>query len=73
LGLPQSHISDIEKGKKDIRLSTLIEIARVLGLELVLIPRELVPAVTSLCRPSSSPGREERPAYDLETMDIDNE
>lgn len=38
LGIPQSHISKIESGNVDLRLSSLIEIARTLELELVLVP-----------------------------------
>ena len=41
VGLPQSHISGIEQGKIDLRVSTLIQIARILDHELVLIPRQL--------------------------------
>jgi transcriptional regulator with XRE-family HTH domain len=33
VGMPQSHISKIEAGKTDIRLSTLIELADALGLD----------------------------------------
>jgi HTH-type transcriptional regulator/antitoxin HipB len=41
VGLPQTHISKIEQGATNIRLATLLEIARALDLELELIPREL--------------------------------
>ncbi len=40
VGLPQSHISSIEQGKVDIRVSTLLEMARILDHEVVVIPRE---------------------------------
>lgn len=49
-GIPQSHISRIENGEVDIQTSSLVEIARVLGLELMLVPRELVPGVEGLKR-----------------------
>jgi transcriptional regulator with XRE-family HTH domain len=49
-GVPQSHISKIENGAVDIQLSSLIELARVLGLELTLVPRRLVPAVQAILR-----------------------
>ncbi len=48
LGLPQSHVSLIERGKVDLRLSSLIEMARVLELEVALVPRRVVPALRSL-------------------------
>lgn len=46
--MPQSHLSAIESGKTDPRTSTLIEIARQLDHELILVPRKLLPAVTAL-------------------------
>lgn len=49
-GIPQSHISRIEKGEVDVQASSLVEIARVLGLELMLVPRELAAAVDGLVR-----------------------
>lgn len=45
LGLPQSHVSKIEQGRNDPRLSTVIDMARVLDQELVLIPRPMVSAI----------------------------
>lgn len=47
-GVPQSHISKIEGAKVDLQASSLIELARAMDLEIVLIPRALVPAVTGL-------------------------
>ena len=49
-GVPQSHISKIETGAVDLRVSSLIVLARVLDLELMLVPRKTVPAVHSLVR-----------------------
>lgn len=49
-GVPQSHISKIESGVVDLRTSSLISLARDLGLELALIPRKTVPAVKSIVR-----------------------
>ena len=48
LGLPQSHISKIEQGLTNPQLSTVRDMARILDLELTLVPRPLVPAVRSL-------------------------
>jgi transcriptional regulator with XRE-family HTH domain len=50
VGLPQSHISKIEQGRVDLQLSSLIEIARALELEVTLIPRKSLPAVESAVR-----------------------
>ena len=50
LGLPQSHVSKIEQDTTDPRLSTVSDMARILDQELVLIPRQLLPHVTSLLR-----------------------
>lgn len=47
IGQPQSSVSRIERGG-DLRVSTLLEMARVLELEPMLIPKRLVPAVRAL-------------------------
>jgi HTH-type transcriptional regulator/antitoxin HipB len=44
LGQPQSSVSRVERGG-DVRLSTVLEIARTLELEPMLIPKRLVPAM----------------------------
>lgn len=54
-GVPQSHISKIENGAVDLRVSSLVALARVLDLELMLVPRKTVSAVQSLVRSGSSP------------------
>lgn len=56
VGIPQSQISKIENGAVDMRLSTLVELARTLELELTLVPRKTLPAVQSVVR-SSAPAR----------------
>lgn len=50
VGLPQSHISKIEKGDVDLKLSSLAELARALDLEVKLVPRKALPAVESAVR-----------------------
>ena len=65
LGLPQSHLSNIERGGIDPRLSTVTEMARLLDLEPMLIPRELVPAVRGLLRGKS----DDAPAWVAEEDD----
>ena len=53
-GVPQSHISKIEQGAVDIQLSSLIALARVLDLEVMPVPRKLVPAVQTVVRSGAS-------------------
>lgn len=53
-GVPQSHISKIEAGAVDLQLSSLLEIARALDLEVLTVPRKLVPAVRAIVRSDES-------------------
>ena len=72
LGMPQSHISKIESGAVDIKLSSLTQICRVLDLELQLVPRKNMPAVEAIIKASSSimtAQEAPRPAYSLEGDD----
>lgn len=48
--IPQAHISRIESGSVDVKVSTLVELARLLDLELLLAPRSSIPAVEALIR-----------------------
>jgi transcriptional regulator with XRE-family HTH domain len=66
-GLAQSHVSEIENGSKDPGLSKLIDIARALNLELVLVPRKMLPAVESLIHPADLQRRS--PAYAIDVLD----
>ncbi len=50
LGLPQSHISKIEQGVTDPRLSTVTDMARVLDQELVLVPRAMLRVIKAIIR-----------------------
>ncbi|KAA9131353.1 helix-turn-helix transcriptional regulator [Marinihelvus fidelis] len=75
-GVPQSHISRIEQGNVDLRVSSLVELARTLGLELALVPREALPAISAMTQstathdPRYRPGTmEARPAYSLDDDD----
>ncbi len=56
-GVPQGHISNIESGAVDLRLSSLVELARVLDLELTLVPRKSVPAINSIVRRTENSSR----------------
>jgi HTH-type transcriptional regulator / antitoxin HipB len=61
IGQPQSAVSRIERGG-DLRVSTLLQMTRVLDLELMLVPKRLVPAVQALLEH----------AADSKTSDSDN-
>ncbi len=67
IAVPQSHISQIEGGKVDLQTSSLIEFARAVDLEVMLVPRSLVPAVEALSRPNAHT----LPAYRLSDGDDD--
>ncbi|GLR64724.1 helix-turn-helix domain-containing protein [Marinospirillum insulare] len=68
-GVPQSHISKIESGGVDLRVSSLIALARVLDLELFLAPKKSITAINSIIRSSKGiqdEGEEILPAYRLD-------
>jgi transcriptional regulator with XRE-family HTH domain len=78
VGLPQVHISALETGKVAPRFNTLLDLVRILGFDLLLIPRPFVPAVQSLIRDSehpASPGsdEDERPLYAAEDEAVRDE
>lgn len=64
-GLSQSHISQIESGTLEPGLSKLIQMARALDLEFVLVPRRMVPAIKNL---AARPERES-PTFALKEID----
>ena len=67
VGMPQAQISKIENAVVDMRSSTLIELARTLDLEVMLVPRTLIPAVKSIVGATEQGAEEQppRPAYTL--------
>lgn len=71
IGIPQSHISKMERGIVDFQASTLIEMARTLDLEVVLVSREYVTAVEAIQHPFR--GTESLPAYRLDHEEDENE
>ena len=54
LGLGQGTLSRAET-TSDVRLATLLQIARALDLEVMLVPRRLVPAVDAIVRHGVAP------------------
>src|ERR1700728_4038047 len=64
VGLQQPHVSAIESGEVVPRFDTVLDLVRVLNLDLLLVPRALVPAVQSVIRAQQEPeGSEERSLY----------
>jgi transcriptional regulator with XRE-family HTH domain len=56
-GITQSHISLIENGAVEPGLPSIIQIARALELELVVVPKKLVPAVNGIIRGNEPSGQ----------------
>src|SRR5690606_26538740 len=55
-GLTQSHISQIERGTMEPGLSSLVDVARALDLEIVLAPKKLMPAIGNILGSASVTG-----------------
>jgi HTH-type transcriptional regulator/antitoxin HipB len=66
LQMPQSHLSNIENGKTDPRLSNFVELARFLGSEVMLVPLDHVSVVNALIDPTTKnfDSRKPRWAFD---------
>ena len=77
VGLPQAHISAIETGKVVPQFDTLLDLARSLGLDLVMVPAPLVPTIRGLVNDFGAPGDDaddgdsQTPLYADETSDDD--
>ena len=72
LGIRQSQISNLERAVVDPRLSTVQDVARVLDLELMLVPRQLIPVIDGLIR-RRGVSTEERPMYELDGDPVNSE
>jgi len=64
LGWAQAHVSEIENGKVDPRLSNVVQMARLVDHELMLIPTALIPAVRAMIS-----GKLEQPLWSIEEED----
>jgi transcriptional regulator with XRE-family HTH domain len=53
-GLTQAHISQIETGTLEPGLSSFIDVARALDLEIMLVPKKFLPAVQGILRQTST-------------------
>ncbi len=59
MGRDQTYVARVEGGKRDPRWETVLDFARALELEPMLIPRSWVPAVDTIVRPED--GQSEAP------------
>ena len=59
---------DIETGAAAARATTLVNVARALGMEMMLIPQAMVPAIQSMLQPAADD--DDRPAF---TSDAEEE
>ncbi len=66
-GVTQARLSGLERGANS-RIGTAVLVARTLGLELVPVPRELLPVVEALLEGVREEGssEEEKPLYALD-------
>lgn len=53
-GVTQANISKLETGRTDPQLSTLVDLARFLDLELMLAPRQAMPAIDAIIRDTNA-------------------
>ena len=60
-GLSRPRYREIESGSSSARTTTLINVARALGLELMLVPQAKVPAINTLLQPYD--GDDDLPAF----------
>lgn len=73
-GLPQAQISKIENAAVDLKTSSLIALARALDLEVMMVPRQMVPAIKALISASRQGDNgilPARPVYALNDEDSD--
>lgn len=72
MNFPQSYLSRLENVQVDIRLSNFIDLARYLGVEVMLVPIELVPTVNTIIR-SELVREDSRPRWQLASDADDDE
>lgn len=59
---------DIETGAAAARATTLVNVARALGMEMMLIPQAMVPAVQSMLQPVDDD--DDRPAFTSDVEEV---
>jgi transcriptional regulator with XRE-family HTH domain len=74
--IPQGQISKIENNEVDLRLSSLLSLAFALELDLMLVPRKIVPAVETVIDSLDEDPRHPKklkPMYRLDNQDETND
>ena len=69
-GLTQKHVSAIESGKIMPRFDTLLDLVRMLDLDLVIVPRSMTPTINAMVHDLTNPEARSAmlaPAFALET------
>jgi len=66
LHIPQSHLSKIESGLVDLQTSTLVEMARLLEMEVMIVDRTEVSLIKALQK-----GESKAPMYQLSEEDYE--
>jgi transcriptional regulator with XRE-family HTH domain len=59
-GISRPRYRDVETGAAAARATTLVNIARALGMEMMLVPQRMVPAIEAMLRPAAD---DDRPAF----------
>jgi transcriptional regulator with XRE-family HTH domain len=67
LGWAQARVSAVENGRLDPRLSSIVQMGRLLDQEIMLVPRALLPAVQTLIS-----GKTEEPLWSADEEDHDS-
>ncbi len=60
LGWAQTRVSTIEKGRVDPRLSSVVQMARLVDHELMLVPKSMLPAIQAMLS-----GKTEEPLWTI--------
>lgn len=68
VGIPQSHLSKIEQGGVNLKMASFLELARALGFEVMLVPRQHIAMVRAVVESKKTKAQDDvvKPAYELD-------
>lgn len=72
IGVPQGRLSKIENGNIDLQITSLLEIARALDMDVMLVPRHLSLAVKNLIKHVESQSKNNEAQRSLYSLDDEN-